>query len=768
MSGNILDVLSHPVAADPDFYRKGLDNLNALRDTQAKQAIADIYQQSIDPQTGVPDPAKFNLLISQNPRAAWAAGPAMQQQGQAQAAQGQGQQEQVAGHRARLSQMYGIMAPLAAKGGPISLSDIQNAANQAHLSPTEAAQIGQDVNAEGGGDPNHDYAGWLKGRMTSNLTSQEQIARTTPNYQFHNIGGRLVPVDMNANTNPNPGSLITTLSPGEATQIVEVTMDDGKTKQQMPLSDAITKLSTNSAMKILGPTTGGGGGGSGGAANNPLNIRFAGQDGATNAGGFAAFKTPEAGQAATDALFSKYADSGINTLSGLISRWAPPSENDTPGYIARVAKATGLDPNAPINLKDPAVASKIQQAMAVVEGNKNARVVPAPAPAASTPPPAPPAGPPGVQMGGAPPPPPGGTAGPYTGGGIGAALAPGGTANPVVVRGTPLPAGRLSGDVGAMVQGMQLARANPLQQGAGAMVAGPGAPTGNNALAGPSVEPPPQPGWGKAVGTYGDGPAPAAAPPAAPVAAPPAAAQPSAAPIGRSVIGVPEAQRITAEAAAKRGNDLVNQLTASSTVKPILAEMEDVLTKSGGTGFGTAHISAFRQALERLGLTPAAVDVATPQAALETFKKLSAQLQGAQLGTVGGVPTDDRQSLIEASNPSVLNSTAGNKSIIHVLQGTQQALETMGRAWMASPDYQNNPGSFDNWRTKFTAKDPATGGQFDPRAFWLSNMPPDEQHAYLSNMTPKGRAEFKKNWAFARSRGWVDPLPGQPATAPGG
>lgn len=110
------------------------------------------------------------------------------------------------------------------------------------------------------------------------------------------------------------------------------------------------------------------------AANNPLNIRFAGQDGAANTNGFAAFPTVEAGQAATDAQFGKYADRGINTVRQLVSTWAPPNENDTAGYIDRVAKQTGINPDQQINLKDPSVASVIQRAMAGVEGNKNARV----------------------------------------------------------------------------------------------------------------------------------------------------------------------------------------------------------------------------------------------------------------------------------------------------------------------------------------------------------------------------------------------------------
>lgn len=102
--------------------------------------------------------------------------------------------------------------------------------------------------------------------------------------------------------------------------------------------------------------------------NNPLNIRYAGQEGASNVGGFAAFPTPQAGLQATHDLMSRYGDKGINTLSGLISTWAPPSENNTRAYIDSVSKDTGIPANAPIDLHDPNVRSQIIPAMAKVEG----------------------------------------------------------------------------------------------------------------------------------------------------------------------------------------------------------------------------------------------------------------------------------------------------------------------------------------------------------------------------------------------------------------
>src|SRR6202020_2756902 len=53
----------------------------------------------------------------------------------------------------------------------------------------------------------------------------------------------------------------------------------------------------------------------------------------------------------------------LDTVSGIVSKWAPPSENDTAGYIAGVSHDTGFAPNQRINLHDPAVMRKFVAAM---------------------------------------------------------------------------------------------------------------------------------------------------------------------------------------------------------------------------------------------------------------------------------------------------------------------------------------------------------------------------------------------------------------------
>jgi hypothetical protein len=81
--------------------------------------------------------------------------------------------------------------------------------------------------------------------------------------------------------------------------------------------------------------------------NNPGNIcagQFAAAHGAVpGPGRFAVFKTEQEGEAAQRALLvGHYA--GM-TMASAIARYAPPTENDTPRYLALVCKMTGLQPD---------------------------------------------------------------------------------------------------------------------------------------------------------------------------------------------------------------------------------------------------------------------------------------------------------------------------------------------------------------------------------------------------------------------------------------
>ncbi len=85
------------------------------------------------------------------------------------------------------------------------------------------------------------------------------------------------------------------------------------------------------------------------ANNNPGNLRFAGQDGASEGkGGFASFSSPQEGFNALQNQIKLDAGRGLS-LADFISKFAPPSENDTQNYIQQIASATSTNPTTPIS-----------------------------------------------------------------------------------------------------------------------------------------------------------------------------------------------------------------------------------------------------------------------------------------------------------------------------------------------------------------------------------------------------------------------------------
>jgi hypothetical protein len=113
--------------------------------------------------------------------------------------------------------------------------------------------------------------------------------------------------------------------------------------------------------------------------NNPGNIRLPAQGArgemwrgqiAGNDSQYVTFETPEAGLRAMAKNLGSYADQGINTVQGIVARWAPASENNTAAYVAAVAKETGFSPDQPINLRDPSVLAKVIPAIVQHENGK--------------------------------------------------------------------------------------------------------------------------------------------------------------------------------------------------------------------------------------------------------------------------------------------------------------------------------------------------------------------------------------------------------------
>ena len=107
--------------------------------------------------------------------------------------------------------------------------------------------------------------------------------------------------------------------------------------------------------------------------NNPLNLRrtatkWKGQRPEQTDPHFVQFTAMEWGIRAAFCLLGTYADKyGLRSVEQIVSRWAPPSENNTESYIAHVCRMTGFTPTQPLERCHWAV---LLQAMARIETGK--------------------------------------------------------------------------------------------------------------------------------------------------------------------------------------------------------------------------------------------------------------------------------------------------------------------------------------------------------------------------------------------------------------
>lgn len=104
--------------------------------------------------------------------------------------------------------------------------------------------------------------------------------------------------------------------------------------------------------------------------NNPCNLRVGGKKFVGEIGenkGFRIFDSMRNGYRAAFKTLITYRKNGLDTISKIIHRWAPITENDTNGYIKYVCDKTGIEPNKKLNVKQY---YWVVRAMALMEGMK--------------------------------------------------------------------------------------------------------------------------------------------------------------------------------------------------------------------------------------------------------------------------------------------------------------------------------------------------------------------------------------------------------------
>lgn len=103
--------------------------------------------------------------------------------------------------------------------------------------------------------------------------------------------------------------------------------------------------------------------------NNPGNIdrttqKWAGMSEPQTDIRFVCFNTSEDGiRALAKVLLTYYRKHNLRSVRNIIDRWAPPKENDTESYATHVATILGVEPDAVINVEDPATLEVLVRAI---------------------------------------------------------------------------------------------------------------------------------------------------------------------------------------------------------------------------------------------------------------------------------------------------------------------------------------------------------------------------------------------------------------------
>ncbi len=112
--------------------------------------------------------------------------------------------------------------------------------------------------------------------------------------------------------------------------------------------------------------------------SNPGNIRlsptrFKGETEKSNDSAFKQFRDMAWGYRAMFVVLNTYRTKwGLTTISQMIGRWAPPTENDTDKYIQAVSHLSNLDPDTPIDTHQSVVMMPLVAAMSQVENGQKA------------------------------------------------------------------------------------------------------------------------------------------------------------------------------------------------------------------------------------------------------------------------------------------------------------------------------------------------------------------------------------------------------------
>lgn len=197
----------------------------------------------------------------------------------------------------------------------------------------------------------------------------------------------------------------------------------------------------------------------------------------------------------------------------------------------------------------------------------------------------------------------------------------------------------------------------------------------------------------------------------------------------------------TAQAGAQGANALMHASANRNDRMAMLGNMSSDL-EGFNSGPGYENI---RKA-EQLFNVVSPLQVNTPGIeAAQSFNKWAQNLANAQSQALGTGTDSKLAAAVHASPNSALQGST-NRLMIHQLMGNEDAINAKAQAWQKAG---LQPAQFQQWNQQFSQS-------FDPRAYQLLRMTPDERKTVFEGMKKSGQIEeFKKNYNAMASAGLV-------------
>ncbi|WP_025841361.1 hypothetical protein [Asaia platycodi] len=204
--------------------------------------------------------------------------------------------------------------------------------------------------------------------------------------------------------------------------------------------------------------------------------------------------------------------------------------------------------------------------------------------------------------------------------------------------------------------------------------------------------------------------------------------------------GQTEAIASTAQAGAQGANSLMQGASGTQDRLGILGNMLGDLTKfQSGPGYERLrHLQAFVN-----NVVPGADWNSEGVAGAQSFNKFANQIAQAQAQTLD-VGSDAKLASAMHANPNSSLQTNTNRQMLHVFQGNEDAIKAKAAAWQTSG---MQPSQYQQWNLNFNQS-------FDPRAYQLRRMSPEEQHSVIASMKKAGElGAFKKAYNAMAAQG---------------